>query len=428
MATKLLTDPKVKGARSRAERLLSDGDGLYCRVRANGKDWVFIYSLRGKRRKQGLGPYPDISLEAARARASESRELVAQGLDPISARVQREAEQLAKSAAEESRHTTRSLFELWHQKEASKRKDSGEEIRRAFEKDVLPTLGDLYADEVKRRHIMQVLDDVKERGALRITNQILQYLRQMYRYAMTREIVESDPTYSLTKKDAGGKETERDRFLTEKELRELATKIQGANLSKQAEATLWIMLATVCRVGEVSRARHKDLDLDAGTWFIPGEHSKNGKEHLVHLSDFAQAQFQILTALSTSKTWVMPSRDGKGHVCEKTLQKQYRDRQRDTAMKGRSKKLGALSLAGGRWTAHDLRRTGSTLMGELGIRSDVIDRCQNHIEGKKVTRIYQRQELLPERVEAFRTLGDRLELLRRGETERVVAGRFKKKA
>jgi integrase len=428
MATKLLTDPKVKSARSKAEKLLADGDGLYCRVRANGKDWVFIYSLRGKRRKQGLGPYPDISLEVARARARESRELVAQGLDPIMARAKREAEQIAKTAAEESRHTTRTLFEQWHKKEASKRKDKGEEIRRAFEKDVLPTLGDLYADEVKRRHIMQVLDDVKERGALRITNQILQYLRQMYRYAIKREIIETDPTYALTKKDAGGKETERDRYLTEMELRELSTKISSANLSKQAEAILWIMLATVCRVGEVCRARHKDLDLDACTWVIPAEHSKNGKEHFVHLSDFAKAQFQILTALSTSNVWVMPSRDGKSHVCEKTVQKQFRDRQRDTAMKGRSKKLGALSLSGGRWTAHDLRRTGSTLMGELGIRSDVIDRCQNHVEGKKVTRIYQRQELLPERAEAFRMLGDRLELLRRSETDRVVTGRFKKKA
>lgn len=428
MANKLLTDPKIRNARAAAQKFLGDGDGLYCRIRPNGKDWLFIFSLNGKRHKQGLGPYPDVGLEAARKKANESRELVAQGIDPRKAKKEREAELLAAKAAQASRHTLRTLFEEWHRKEASKRKDEGEELRRTIEKDVLPTLGDMYADEVKRKHVMKVLDDVKERGAMRIANLILQYLRQMYRYAIKREIVESDPTYALTKKDAGGKETERDRHFPESELRELVSKLPKGKLSKQAEASLWIMLATMCRVGELCRSRHKDLNLEAGTWTIPAEHSKNGKEHLIHLSGLAQAQFEILKKVSTSKAWVMPSRDGKSHLCEKTLQKQYRDRQRDTSLKGRTKEIATLKLSGGRWTAHDLRRTGATLMGELGIRSDVIDRCQNHVEEKKVKRIYQRQELLPERKDAFRILGERLELLKRHKSSKVVTGKFRKKA
>ncbi|WZB75168.1 tyrosine-type recombinase/integrase [Achromobacter insuavis] len=63
---------------------------------------------------------------------------------------------------------------------------------------------------------------------------------------------------------------------------------------------------------------------------------------------------------------------------------------------------------GGHWTQHDLRRTGATIMGELGISSDVIDLCLNHKKAKKTTRTYQRQTMLPQRRDAFDALSDHL--------------------
>jgi hypothetical protein len=54
------------------------------------------------------------------------------------------------------------------------------------------------------------------------------------------------------------------------------------------------------------------------------------------------------------------------------------------------------------------------------VRSDVIERVLNHIETKKVARIYQRQELLAERAQATGMLGERLELLQRGDSLNVV--------
>ena len=41
--------------------------------------------------------------------------------------------------------------------------------------------------------------------------------------------------------------------------------------------------------------------------------------------------------------------------------------QPDQRMSGRSKHTNSLSLAGGKWTAHDLRRTAATMMAEMGI-------------------------------------------------------------
>lgn len=59
----------------------------------------------------------------------------------------------------------------------------------------------------------------------------------------------------------------------------------------------------------------------------------------------------------------------------------------------------------GEWTPHDLRRTGATMMQELG----VIDRCQNHLlGGSKVRRHYLHHDYAKEKTEAWRLLGERI--------------------
>jgi integrase len=81
-------------------------------------------------------------------------------------------------------------------------------------------------------------------------------------------------------------------------------------------------------------------------------------------------------------------------------------------MTGRTKQTDSLALAGGQWRPHDLRRTGATLMAELGVLPDVIERCLNHTEQTKVKRIYQRAQYEAPMREAWQKLGERLELLK----------------
>ena len=62
------------------------------------------------------------------------------------------------------------------------------------------------------------------------------------------------------------------------------------------------------------------------------------------------------------------------------------------------------------WTSHDLRRTGATMMQELGIGMDIIDRCQNHVlASSKVRRHYLKYEYKVEKTEAFEKLGKKLQ-------------------
>jgi integrase len=191
------------------------------------------------------------------------------------------------------------------------------------------------------------------------------------------------------------------------------------------------MLSTCCRVGEIIQARWEHIDPTAGTWRIPPDNSKNKKEHTVWLSDFSKAQFKILRQLvedaamkkeSEPSPWVLPATQRDGHVCLKSLSKQVGDRQRGDKppMSNRTKMISALELPRGRWTPHDLRRTGATMMGALGARPDVIEKCLNHIQQNRLVRIYQRQALLAEQAEAWRLLGSRLELLTRPDEDNVV--------
>jgi integrase len=285
------------------------------------------------------------------------------------------------------------------------------EIDRMFKKDVLPILGEIFVEEVRKGHVVQVIDLLKKRGVANLARNILKLMRQMFKFAVNRDLIEFDPTASLNIAKMTTIPTERDRILDESEIISLAHQLPSANLLKSTECALWIALSTMCRIGELSKTKITDIDFDLHTWIIPKENSKNGKAHTIYLSDFALNQFKILLQYTKSDTWIFTNRDGSNHVCEKSITKQLGGRQSQSILSNRSKDNQALVLKGGKWTPHDLRRTGATLMGDLGIAPDVIEKCLNHTEENKVKRIYQRQKLETQQAEAWQILGNHLDSL-----------------
>lgn len=422
MATNQLSDTGIRKAKPEPkEYLMADGDGLFLRVRPTGaKDWLFVYTFAGNRRKLGLGSLDAVPLANAREEAAKARISIKQKIDPQLERKQREAEQEAQRAILNNRTTVRDLFEQWSTNELCKRKDGGKEIWRMFEKDVLPAIGTLPVEDVKKGHVAAMTNAILARGVDRMAKLIFSLVRQMFRYAQDCDIIEADPTATIRKHKIGGKDTERDRVLSGEEIRELRDKVPTANLMQSSEAAIWIALSTLCRIGELLNARWADVDLERGVWTIPAGNSKNGKAHTIYMSDFALSHFYSLYKVNGSSEWCYPNRDGNGAVCSKTITKQVGDRQRLEAMTNRAQATGALRLSGGRWTMHDLRRTGATMMSALGVLPDIIERCLNHTEENKVKRIYQRHGYEAEQREAWRLLGERLELLLRDDDNVVL--------
>ena len=118
----------------------------------------------------------------------------------------------------------------------------------------------------------------------------------------------------------------------------------------------------------------------------------------------------------TLSPWVFPATDTRTPVCVKSFGKQLADRQRepDKRLQNRTKATTSLALPGGKWTAHDLRRTAATIMARLGFGSDVINECLNHMQQDRMAKVYIRDRRELEQVKAFGTLGDVLQSLQAG--------------
>ncbi|MDS4031213.1 MAG: tyrosine-type recombinase/integrase [Candidatus Contendobacter sp.] len=432
-------------------RKLFDGSNLrgVVRVSKAGEVSVFFvwrYIVAGKARDHYCGTWPAQSLatiRAARDKAAAARK--GDGADPaLETKMQRMEKRLADAqrlanlqqqasamAAHRARPTVADVFEHWAKLELTQRKDLGAEVCRAFRKDVLPALGKLAMADVTRAHITGILDSILARGARRLATRTLSELRQLFGFAYSRGYTETDPTYRLRKADFGGSDTERARVLTESEIQTLARQLPAANLYRPTETAIWLLLATGCRIGELTSARWEHIDFQKRVWSIPA--TKNGRPHVVYLSAFAVRHLDELHALHSNTPWLYPGRcasaDAQDHgpLDPKSITRQLADRQRlKTPMNKRTQATAALQLPGGPWTPHDLRRTMATFMGDLGVGPDTIEKCLSHVEPNRIKRTYQRQELRGEQAEAWRVVGERLELLTSTahDPQNIILGRF----
>jgi integrase len=421
-----------------AGKRISMGDGMAGDVRADkdGRIWVRVvwrYRFGTKITEVPLGTWAASggdTLAKLRSERAKYAAQVASGHDPAAARqadklktkadqqeaIQTQNNRLVDLAALEARQTVRLLFDNWRTLELRNRADGGADALRAFEKDVFPLIGNMASADVTRAHIQQIMDAMMARGVTRMTKRVLSDMRQMFGFALDRELIAADPTARI-KKAKLGQDGERDRALTEAEVTALLKMLPNSGLIHASQHALRLQLATLTRIGEVLGAQWKDVDLERKLWVLPT--TKNGKPHTIYLSDFAVAEFNILNTISgpEQSPWIFPARqraklEAKLPICPKTVTKTVADRQRDgKPMSGRSEQTDALRLPGGPWRPHDLRRTGATHMAELGLMPDVIERCLNHIEENKMKRIYQRAQYEEPMRNAWHVWGERLQML-----------------
>jgi integrase len=141
------------------------------------------------------------------------------------------------------------------------------------------------------------------------------------------------------------------------------------------------LLLTATRRGEAANAHRREF---AGSdWIIPGKRYKTGTDHLVPLSNAAEA----LLAKLPPKGFIFTT-DGERPI------------------RGFSKFKLAFDKAVGplpNWTLHDLRRTARSLMSRAGVSSDVAERCLGHVIGG-VRGVYDRHEYLEEKAAAYEKL------------------------
>jgi integrase len=403
--------------------------GLFVGVSSNDvKTFIVRYTVNGKqidyRLPKPFGLKTDeghISLLDARAKAAEIRALGKQGIDyqkKLEADAQAAAAQTAQQQAENA--TVTALYDAWFP--TTRRKDGGAELARVYKRDILPVIGDKPLRELEEGHITALLQPIAAKGTNRKAVVLLHNLKQMFTWASGRrpwKLLLDDPTRNLRPSDITQpdyEETERDRVLTNEEIKSLVRKLPDAQLVKTTELAIWIVLACCTRIGETVMAEWKDVDLAAGTWVIPEANTKGkAPSHTVYLSEFAKRQFTTLKTLTGHSRWCFPNEPDTDHLNVKAPTKQIGDRQaalRDAKpLSKRSKRPGSLVLSNEKWTPHDLRRTGATLLQSLGVDQHVIERMTNHAEPNRMQRVYQRFDYADEQREGWARLGTLLNSL-----------------
>ena len=441
---------------------LSDGDGLIGEVRVSTDEQVsvrfkYAFKWEGKLCWFQCGTWPKLGLSEIRNNRDLAKAKLKEGLNPsidkkatkIEAQAAREAVIAEAEAKRTAELTIKNLFDDWVA-DGVARKDSNKELKRLFSKDVLPEIGDKEVRRLTDKDILALLRKMLARGVVRQVVIAFDDITQMLHWGEQRQpwralLSEGNPAnlIDIEKLLPEDYSEERDRVLSPAEIQELAaiftsiaeeyakapagTKYEATRpLKRETELAIWICLGTLCRIGELLMAEWRHVDLETGIWFIPKANVKGRRkqkqDHQVFLSDFAKRQFVELRALTGKSNYLFPSRNKAGeetHVCLKSVSKQIGDRQ--SRFKNRAKPLqrrrhdNTLVLSNGaneEWTPHDMRRTGATMMQQLRVPLDIIDRCQNHVlAGSKVRRHYLHYDYRDEKTEAWRKLGAELDRL-----------------
>jgi len=192
-------------------------------------------------------------------------------------------------------------------------------------------------------------------------------------------------------------------------------------IKKEVQLAMWLSLSCLTRIGETLMAEWQHIDYKARTWFIPKENTKkSGKkdtrtDHTIYLSDFSIEKLKHLQELTGHSKWLFPATYNDSHVCEKSASKMIGDRQ--IAFKNRKKKLScrvennSLVIGDKKWTPHDMRRTGCTMMQELGVDREIVNLCQHHKVGSAVDQHYLKHQYQDRQEEAWERLGNHLEAI-----------------
>lgn len=307
----------VKSAGSPAGEKYTDGQGLYLLVKASGKYWRMNYRFDGKQKTLALGVYPDVSLLKARDRRSKARKLLADGIDPSSAK--QEAKH-AKSVA--AANTFESVGREWLKKTSGKRAEITQiKVKTWLEKDVFPFIGKRPISTITPLDVLdKVVRKIEAREAIDTAHRVKQLCGQVMRYAVIKGLAQRDVTTDL--KDALATKTEKHfaAITDPKMVGALMRSIFDYTGHPCTLAALKLSALTFVRPGELRTAEWVEIDLDAAEWRIPGSKMKMKSDHLVPLSSQAVEILRSLQPLTGHGRYVFPSlRTGERPMSENTI-------------------------------------------------------------------------------------------------------------
>jgi integrase len=375
----MLTDAAIKALRPRDKMYkVTDRDGMYLLVSPTGAlTFRFDYRLNGRRETVIIGRYgpTGVSLARAREKLIEAKLMIQDGISPAFER-RREKRRIkeAKSFGE--------FGERWLQD--ARMADSTRAMRRTvFERDILPTFRKRLLNEILPEDLRAMCEKVKARGAPATALHVRDIVKLIFSFAILHGEKVSNPADEVGPSSIATF-VARDRSLSPSEIRIMLTQLEHVATLPTIRLGMKLFLLSMVRKSELQDAVWDEVDFENAVWSIPKERMKRSKAHNVYLS---QQMLDIFIALKTcagNSKYVLPSRyDADAPMSRATFNRIT------VAVVERAKKDG-LPLES--FTVHDLRRTGSTLLNEVGFNSDWIEKCLAHEDGRSSRGIYNKAE------------------------------------
>ena len=346
------------------------------------KVFVVLYRIGGagsRLRKYTIGPYGRVTLQMARAEAQKVLAARLEGRDPATEKRESKRRMTADRVDD--------LIEVFIVQHVSKTRKAAE-ISRLLRREVVSRWGNRCVHAIGKRDIVELASEIAQRGTPMAANTLLKVIKTFLNWCVGRAVIDASPAEGVP---LPGKEVARDRVLTNNEL---VSVIRAARQIGGAYGGIVEMLAlTGQRREEVAQMVGDEIDFNCRTWTLPGSRTKNGKPHIVHLSE---ACIKLIKRASRSGSYVF-SISGARPFQNFTNAKRVLDE---------------LSGVTG-WRLHDLRRTCVSGMARLGVPPHVADKILNHQSGtiSGVAAVYQRHDFLAERKLALERWGQYIETL-----------------
>ena len=388
MARNRLTDRKLAALKPEGKRydvMDTDVPGFGVRVSETGqRTFVLIARYPGSSNptRRALGEYPALSLEQARERARDWRELIRKGIDPKA-----EVERLRREELRKQQTTFGAVAEDYIALRV-KAQRRVVETEREIRKELIAPWGSRPITAITRSDVVALVDAITRRPAPYTAHIVLGHARSLFNWAINRGAygLEASPCDRVKPTALIGAKEPRQRVLTDAELASLWK--SSETLGYPFGPIFHLLLLTGARKSELAEARWSEFDLAKKIWTVPPERFKSNASHLIPLSDAAVAIIESLPR--TGNDHLFTGRKGMVHNF-------YIPKERLDAL------MGPMPA----WVIHDIRRTVRTRLASLRISDLVAEMVIGH--GRKgIQRVYDQHTYEAEMREALELWAARL--------------------
>ncbi|MBP7703782.1 MAG: tyrosine-type recombinase/integrase [Caulobacter sp.] len=381
----MLTDAALKSLKPKKKQYkVSDRDGMYVVVLTSGSlSFRYDYRFNNRRETLTLGAYGPAALSLARARelCADARRSVRDGVSPA----------LEKQRAKRRILEAQSFGQFGNTwLDGAPMADSTRAMRRSvFKRDIEEPFSRRLLSEITPQDIRALCKKVKARGAPATAVHVRDIVKLIFDYARLHGEKVDNPASEVGPASIAVF-VPRERALSPTEIRLALGELEHVATLPTIRLGLKLILLTMVRKSELQDATWDEVDFVNAVWTIPDWRMKGGKPHNIYLSTQA---LDILIALKTcagSSRFLLPSRyDADAPMSRATFNRIT------TAI---AKRAEAQNLPLARFTVHDLRRTGSTLLNELGFNGDWIEKCLAHEDRRRSSRsVYNKAQYEPQR-------------------------------